>query len=144
MLPIQFPPPAFRMRMNGEVEEIFDTIRKRWLVLTPEEWVRQNFIAWLVQVALVPASLIGVEKELWVGGLRKRFDILVFKNDGQPWMLVECKAMEVALTEKTISQTLAYLSGLSCSYAVITNGSFTYGWDVRNRFQALENFPSYP
>lgn len=145
MLSIQFPPPAFRVRQRERdgADEIFDSNRKRWLLLTPEEWVRQNFVAYLVKEMNIPASLIGLEKELKVGELKKRFDIVVYKNDGQPWMLVECKAMDVPLSEKTISQALAYLSGLACCFAVITNGSFTYGWEVTKGFLPLEVFPAY-
>lgn len=145
MLSIQFPAPAFRTRKReiDDANEIFDSNRKRWLLLTPEEWVRQNFVAFLIQNMKIPASLIGLEKQLKVGELKKRFDIVVYKNDGQPWMLVECKAMDVQLSQKTISQTLSYLSGLTCCYAVITNGSFTYGWDVSNGFSPLEVFPGY-
>eukprot|EP01035_Chromulina_nebulosa_P060206 gene60206-82369_t len=96
MLSIQFPAPAFRTRKReiDDANEIFDSNRKRWLLLTPEEWVRQNFVAFLIQNMKIPASLIGLEKQLKVGELKKRFDIVVYKNDAQPWMLVECKAMD--------------------------------------------------
>jgi hypothetical protein len=145
MLSIQFPPPTFRIRQRERdgADEIFDNNRKRWLLLTPEEWVRQNFVAYLVKEKKIPASLIGLEKELKVGELRKRFDIVVFKNDGQPWLLVECKAMDVQLSERTITQTLSYLSGMACNYAVITNGQFTYGWNVTDGFSQLAVFPDY-
>ena len=147
MLTIEFPAPNFRTRKRQgaqEEEEIFDPIRKKWLLLTPEEWVRQNFVAWLVKVGGIPPSLIGLERGVAVGELKKRFDIVVFKNDGRPWMLVECKAMTVPLSENTVAQTLAYLSGMACPYAIITNGRHTFGWQMQGQnVQELAVFPKY-
>ena len=145
MLPIQFPTPTFRIRQQDDYDEIFDIVRKRWLMLTPEEWVRQNFIAYLIEAAGVPASLISIEKEIAVGELRKRFDLVVYTRSGLPWMLVECKSMEVNLTEKTINQMLAYFSEMPCQYAIITNGSYTYGWKISGEdCVELNQFPIYP
>ena len=145
MIAIEFPPSAFRTRQENNIDEIFDQVRKRWLVLTPEEWVRQNFIAYLIEVAGVPASLISIEREVAIGELKKRFDLVVFGRTGLPWMLVECKAMEVQLSDKTISQMLSYFSGMPARFAVITNGSYTYGWKMAaNECLPLNEFPPYP
>ena len=75
---------------------IFDEYRKQWLHTYTEEWVRQNFLQYLVQVKRYPASLIAVEKEIYLGDLKKRFDIVVYK-ESKPWMIVECKEMKVPL-----------------------------------------------
>ncbi|HRF18083.1 MAG TPA: type I restriction enzyme HsdR N-terminal domain-containing protein, partial [Chitinophagaceae bacterium] len=80
MVVINYPEPAFRLRKKEETEEIFDSQRKKWIALTPEEWVRQNFVQFMVSVKKYPASLIAVEKELKLGELKKRFDILVYNS----------------------------------------------------------------
>ena len=130
--------------MQDGFDEIFDAIRKQWIRLTPEEWVRQNMIAYLVKERLVPAVLISIEKEIRVGDLKRRFDIVVFNTEGLPWLLVECKATTVSLSEKTIGQTLGYLSEINCPYILITNGSYTYGWKVEaGGFHALTQLPLF-
>lgn len=145
MIAIAFPSPAFRIRQQNNVDEIFDQVRKRWLVLTPEEWVRQNFIAYLIQEIGVPASLISIEREIAVGELKKRFDLVVYGRNGVPWMLLECKAMEVQLSDKTIGQILSYFSGMPARFAMITNGSYTYGWKIFDgECVPLKEFPPYP
>ncbi|HQW94117.1 MAG TPA: type I restriction enzyme HsdR N-terminal domain-containing protein, partial [Ferruginibacter sp.] len=100
MIKIEYPPyqpkikkdPAFNGR-QADREFIFDEFRKRWVVLTPEEWVRQNFLQYLTQVKKYPASLIAVEKEIKTGELKNRFDIVVYDGNTKPWMMVECKEM---------------------------------------------------
>lgn len=145
MLPVQFPPPSFKIRQQNDYDEIFDAIRKRWLSLTPEEWVRQNMIAYLIQTINVPPSLISLEKEVAVGELNKRFDIMVYDKRGQPWMLIECKSMDVNLSEKTLSQMLSYFSGIQCRYALITNGTYTYGWKFKGvECAEINEFPTFP
>lgn len=108
---------------------IFDEVRKKWVMLTPEEWVRQNFLQYLVQVKQYPPALIAVEKEIWLNDVKKRFDIVVYKND-VPWMIVECKEMEVELNSKVLDQALRYNMVLQVGVIVITNGSYCYGFDV--------------
>src|SRR5690349_9864322 len=108
MLLIQYPEPVFQLKKAGSGELIFDPLRKRWLCLTPEEWVRQNFVQYLVQVKNYPASLIAMEKIIRLGELKKRFDILVYDANHQPWMMVECKAPSVRLDESVLHQLLRY------------------------------------
>ena len=79
MLVINYPEPNFRIKTEDGKEYIFDSFRKKWLLLTPEEWVRQNFVQYLTQVMHYPASLVALEKEIWLGELKKRFDILVYR-----------------------------------------------------------------
>ncbi len=128
MIRIDYPQHEFRTKTEGNLDWIFDDWRKRWVRLSPEEWVRQNFLQYLVKVAKYPAALIAVEKEIYVGELKKRFDILVYDDDHQPWMLVECKAMEVALTEEVLNQVLRYSITIPSPFILITNGHHCVGW----------------
>ncbi|MEK7226138.1 MAG: type I restriction enzyme HsdR N-terminal domain-containing protein [Bacteroidota bacterium] len=128
MLAINYPEPEFRIKKEGSKEFIFDILRKKWLQLTPEEWVRQNFIQYLIKVKKYPASLIAVEKEIRLGELKKRFDILVYDTSHRPWMMIECKAGEVKLDESVVQQVLRYNMSVPVQYIVITNGKLTYGW----------------
>lgn len=128
MIKIEFPAPAFSIKTENRKEYILDTIRKKWILLTPEEWVRQNFIQYLVQVKKYPATLIAVEKELQLGELKKRFDILVYDDQHQPWMMIECKEMKVKLDENVLQQLLRYNISIPVPYLVITNGEYCYGY----------------
>lgn len=132
MIRIDYPPHDFRIRKEPETEFIFDEFRKRWVRLTPEEWVRQNFLQYLSQVKKYPLSLIAVEKEIMLGELKKRFDILVYDQRHQPWMMIECKAMEVELSEEVLQQVLRYSITIPAPYLIITNGSYCAGWQKVN------------
>ena len=128
MLFIQFPEPAFRIRQEAGRELLFDTLRKKWVVLTPEEWVRQNFISYLTNTLSYPASLIALEKEFRLGELKKRFDILVYNQQHEPWLMVECKGMDIELNDAVLQQLLRYHISLPVEYLVITNGKHCYGF----------------
>jgi len=132
MIKVNYPEPVFRFKEKNGKEMIFDFIRKQWLLLNEEEWVRQNFIQFLVQELKYPSELIAVEKEIQLGDLKKRFDILVYDRDHKPWMLVECKAGEIALDEKVLFQVLRYNISMPANFLVITNGQFTYAWEKIN------------
>ena len=127
MIKIVYPPHPFKIREEQGKEIIFDEVRKLWTRLTPEEWVRQNFLQYLVQVKKYPASLIAVEREISLGEMKKRFDILVYNSLHKPWMMVECKAMTVPLTESVLHQLLRYNMSVPVDYLVITNGSYVAG-----------------
>jgi hypothetical protein len=143
MVKVEFPKFDFRIKEAEGKELIFDEIRKQWVRLTPEEWVRQNFIQYLIQTKNYPAALIGVEKEIKLGELKKRFDVLVFDNNHQPWMMIECKAMEVKLDDDVLQQVLRYNQSLPVKYMVITNGSYTYCYEKNNRLISIRELPSY-
>jgi len=132
MIKINYPEPVFRFKEENGKEMIFDFIRKQWLLLNEEEWVRQNFIQFLVQELKYPIELIAVEKGIQLGELKKRFDILVYDRDHKPWMLIECKAGEITLDEKVLLQVLRYNISMPASFLVITNGHFTYAWEKTN------------
>jgi hypothetical protein len=129
MLIINYPEPEFRLKKEGSKEFIFDILRKQWLQLTPEEWVRQNFIQYLVKEKKYPASLIAVEKEIQLGELKKRFDILVYNKDHQPWMMIECKAGDARLDENVLEQVLRYNISVPVSYLIITKGNCSFAWE---------------
>jgi hypothetical protein len=129
MIKVNYPEPVFRFKEENGKEMIFDFVRKQWLVLNEEEWVRQNFIQFLVQQLNYPLELIAIEKEIQLGELKKRFDILVYGRDHKPWMLVECKAGEIDLNEKVLYQVLRYNISMPASFLVITNGHYTYAWE---------------
>lgn len=142
MMNIPFPEPAFRMRQEGGKDFIFDALRKKWLLLTPEEWVRQNFVQYLLQVKNYSSTLIAIEKEIKLGELKKRFDILVYDNNHQPWMMVECKAASVKLDGKVLEQALRYNMSVPVEFIVITNGDTTCGWRrAEGKLELLEELP---
>jgi hypothetical protein len=141
MIPIHFPEPSFRIRQEGETSFLFDNIRKKWMIITPEEWVRQNFIQYLVSVLHYPVSLIALEKKLQLGELTKRFDILVYDKTHRPWMIVECKAPGIFLSEDVLHQVLRYNLGIPVPYLVITNGNTTYAWKKDNNLVLLDQLP---
>jgi hypothetical protein len=93
MIEMVFPEPDFKLREQNGRPELFDVIRSKWVALGPEEWVRQNFIQWMVKVNQIPLSAIAVERQLKLGQENRRFDVLVYDNHLQPWMMVECKSM---------------------------------------------------
>ena len=144
MIKIEFPKEQIKIRKQEGSNEIFDAIRKKWLILTPEEWVRQNFIQYLLIIKKYPASLIAVEKEIKLGQLRKRCDIVVYNRESQPWMIIECKEMNVSLSQKTMEQILRYHITLPAKYLVITNGSYCFGFEkIEEQFIEINIFPEF-
>lgn len=142
MIPVQFPTPQFKMKTEGEKRYIFDAIRKTWLLLTEEEWVRQNIVAYLVRSLEYPQNMIALEKGLELNTLKKRFDILVYNSTHQPWLMVECKAPEIALNEEVLQQVLRYNISIPVEYMIITNGEHTMGWRKQNGgLQMIEAVP---
>jgi len=128
MIPVQFPQPDFRIKTENGKRFVFDSIRKTWLLLTEEEWVRQNFVNYLVATLQYPSSCIALEKEIRLHELRKRFDILVYDGEHRPWMMIECKEPRVKLDEEVLQQVLRYNISVPVSFIVITNGVSTIAW----------------
>lgn len=144
MIRVEYPDYNFRVKKEDGKEFIFDEIRKIWLRLTGEEWVRQNFLQYLVQVKQYPLSLIAVEKEIRLGELKKRFDILVYDKDHHPWLMVECKGMDIALSQEVLQQVLRYNIAVPVQYMVITNGSHCAGFHRNNgQLQAVAELPAF-
>lgn len=144
MIKIDYPVHNFRMKKENNREMIFDESRKTWLRLTPEEWVRQNFIRYLVNTKEYPSSLVALEKKIMVGEMVKRFDILVFNKDHQPWMMVECKSTAITLNEDVLSQVLRYNIALPVQYLVITNGSYCMAFKKQDtQLLPLDEIPAF-
>jgi hypothetical protein len=143
MIILPYPSYPFKIKAINGKDQIFDPFRKIWVVLTPEEWVRQNLLQYLVQTLHYPSSLIAIEKEIKLGELSKRFDIVVFKNE-EAWMIIECKEAKVALNEKTMEQILQYQQVLTAQYLFMSNGHETMGAKIESgKLHALQNFPEY-
>jgi len=139
-----YPSYSYKIKEEEGRELIFDPSRKLWVRLTPEEWVRQNIIQYLLQAMHYPASLIAIEKELQLGELKKRFDILVYDKNHLPWMMIECKSMDVPLDDRVLSQVLRYHIAIPVPYLVITNGSYCAAFEkVNGSLSQLEQFPGY-
>lgn len=142
MMNINYPEPDFRFKEEAGKKFIYDIVRKQWFQITEEEWVRQNFIRVLIHQKKYPVSLFAVEKEMKLGELSKRFDILVYDRNHKPWMMIECKAPEIKLTEKVIEQILNYHISIPCEYLIITNGKDTFGWHKQNaEMKLIEELP---
>jgi hypothetical protein len=142
MIKIEYPPYKPKIKVTAGRECIFDSIRKKWVVLTPEEWVRQNFLQYLLQVKKYPASLIAVEKEIMLGDVKKRYDIVVFDKNTKPFMLVECKEMGVELTEAVLNQALRYNIAMQVTCVAITNGTHCMAFNcTENNFTELKALP---
>lgn len=146
MQKLNLPEYQLTIKTIGKKKEIFDKIRKKYVILTPEEWVRQNFIAYLMDEKSYPATLISVETELKLFKVKKRTDILVFQNTGKPLMIVECKATKVKIDQQVFDQIARYNMALKVNYLVVTNGLSHYCCYLdyeNNSYQFIENIPDY-
>lgn len=144
MIKINYPETAFKIKKENNIELIFDAFRKRWMVLTPEEWVRQNMLQYITEVKKYPAKLIAVEKEIYLGELKMRCDVVVYNRNGLPWMIIECKEMNAKLNAKVVEQILRYHITLPAKYLVITNGSYCFGFEKRDgQFYEINRLPEY-
>jgi hypothetical protein len=131
--------------VNGQTE-IFDIARKKYIMLSPEEWVRQNFLHFLINQKGVPQSLIAVEHSLNVNKMKKRADIAVFGTKGQPLLIVECKASSVKISQKAFDQVARYNMALRVKYLIVTNGLKHYVCRVdfdKNSYVFLEDVPDF-
>jgi hypothetical protein len=143
-LAVQYPDATPDVRLEDGAECIRCMIRKKWIRLTPEEWVRQNFLLYLTQTLQFPASLIAVEKQLVIADVKRRFDIVVYDRKARPYLLVECKEMEVTLEGDTFLQALHYYAALQTRYLVMTNGNTTYAFErVDGKFIPASSLEMY-
>ena len=136
----------FRFKNSENKVSIFDEIRKKFIVLTPEEWVRQHVVQFLLEEKKYPKSLINVEKVLKVNGLRKRYDVVVFNSDGSIFILIECKAPEVKIAQTTFDQIARYNMTMKSEFLMVTNGLNHYfcQMDFENeKYQFLPELPMY-
>ncbi|MDO9593934.1 MAG: type I restriction enzyme HsdR N-terminal domain-containing protein [Lutibacter sp.] len=146
MQPLNLPTYPFKIKSSENKYFIFDIVRKKYMVLTPEEWVRQHMIHYLITAKNYPISLIAVEKKVTVNKLTKRTDILVFNTKGTPHIIVECKAPSIKITQDAFDQIARYNLKLEASYLIVTNGltHFYSFMDLKNEcYVFLENIPNY-
>lgn len=146
MQALNFPQFSFRFKSNENKVSIFDEIRKKFILLQPEEWVRQHCIQYLIQEKNYPKSLINVEKELKVNDLSKRYDIVVYNPDGSIHLIVECKSYDVSISQSTFDQIAQYNMTLNASYLMVTNGINHYYCVMdqeHKRYNFLRALPSY-
>ena len=122
MQQLNFPSYSFRFKNSENKVAIFDEIRKKFILLTPEEWVRQNTIQFILQEKKYLKSYLNVEKIIKINDLIKRYDIVVFQPNGKIFLLIECKAPEVSITQNTFDQIARYNLSLKAEYLMVTNG----------------------
>ncbi|WP_159021167.1 type I restriction enzyme HsdR N-terminal domain-containing protein [Algibacter sp. L3A6] len=143
---LNFPEFSFRFKNSENKVSIFDCIRKKFVILQPEEWVRQHCVLYLMEVKKYPISLINVEKELTINDLKKRYDIVIFNPDGSIHLIVECKAPKININQTTFDQIARYNTALNATYLMVTNGINHYycQMDFENeRYQFLKDIPEY-
>ena len=134
----------FKTKTENGKTFVFDPLRKKYVALTPEEEVRQKILYLLVENLSVPAGLLAVEYSIQVNGLDKRCDAVVFGNDMQPLMIVECKAQNVKITQKTLEQAVRYYSALRPRFLLLFNGKDCFCFKVRdNAMQSMDHLPDY-
>ncbi len=143
---LNFPTYAFKVRVEGDQKQIFDEIRKKYIALTPEEWVRQHMIKYLTKEKKYPSGLFAIETGLKYNKLQKRTDLVVYKRDGLPLLLVECKAPGVTINEKPFNQIASYNKKLQSKYLIVTNGISHYCCEIdysNGKLEFLDNIPKY-
>ena len=146
MQKLNFKPYDFRFKNSENKVSIFDEVRKKFIILTPEEWVRQHVVRFLLEEKKYPKSLINVEKALKVNGLKKRYDAVVFSTDGNIQVLVECKAPEVKISQATFDQIAQYNMTMKAQFLMVTNGLNHYfcKMDFENeKYVFLSQLPEY-
>ena len=146
MQKLNFSSYSFRLKNSENKVSIFDEIRKKFIILTPEEWVRQHVVKFLLEEKKYPKSLINVEKVLKVNGLRKRYDVVVFNPDGSIYILIECKAPQIKIAQSTFDQIARYNMTMQSQFLMVTNGLNHYfcQMDFENeKYQFLQELPNY-
>jgi len=141
---MNFPTMEFQIKEAEGKLSIFDSLRKKYLILTPEEWVRQHMIAFLVQFREYPKSLFSLEKGLQYNSLQKRSDILVLDRKGKPFLIIECKAPDIALTKKTLEQVCVYNKTLQAPHLGITNGMNHLFYSLDESASTYSQIPDIP
>ena len=146
MQELNFPKFKYRFKSTENKVSIFDVIRKKFIILQPEEWVRQHCVHYLINEKNFPKSLINVEKVLTINGLKKRYDIVVFNSNGSIHLIVECKAPSITINQSSFDQISRYNLALNASYLMVTNGLNHYYCQMDHeveRFSFLKDIPNY-
>lgn len=146
MVQLNFPAYRFEIKNRENKPYILDRIRKKWVVLQPEEWVRQHCVAFLIETKKYPQSLINVEKKLMLNGKTKRYDVIVYSKQGTPQILIECKAPSVPITQESFDQIARYNMVLNSPYLMVTNGQDHFYCQISTEkaaYQFLKELPNY-
>ncbi len=144
MEPLNFPNYPLQLKTSENKTLIFDIIRKKYMVLTPEEWVRQHCLWFLIEEKKYPKSLINVEKQLVLNNQKKRTDIVAFNNLGNPLLIVECKAPSVKISQDTFDQIARYNMQLNSEFLLLTNGLNHYCCKMNHKKQEYQFLPDIP
>ena len=146
MQELNLPVYDFRIKTEGTKKYIFDSVRKRFVLLTPEEWVRQHFIRYLIEEKKYPKSLMAVEKQITLNGKLFRFDLLVYRRTGQPLLIAEFKAPNVKITQETFDQVVRYNMALKVERVVVSNGKQHFVCEINykeNSYRFLKEVPEF-
>ena len=142
---LNLPEFEFAIKTEGQSKQIFDPVRKRFVTLTPEEWVRQHFLRYMTDYRAYPASLLAVEKQVKVNNLNQRADIVVYNREGKPWIIVECKAPSVTINQDTFLQAARYNLSLNVPFFALTNGIEHFCLFFNGEaFEFLNDLPDFP
>lgn len=143
---LNFPPYDFRLKSSENKVQIFDIIRKKFVVFSPEEWVRQHVLHWLISDKNYPPSIINVEKQVEINNLRKRCDIIVFNPEGNIEVLVECKSYSTRISQEVFDQIARYNLRLQANYLMVTNGIEHYYCKMdqkKEKYVFLKHIPDF-
>ena len=146
MQKLNFPAYTFRLKNSENKVAIFDEIRKKFIILTPEEWIRQHVIQFLLQDKNYPKSYINVEKLIKVNDLSKRYDIIVYQPNGEIYLLIECKSSDIKIDQTTFDQIARYNLTLKAKYLMVTNGLNHYFCQMdfeKEKYIFLKELPNF-
>lgn len=146
MQKLNLPEYNFRIKTKEGKTQIFDSIRKKFVVLTPEEWVRQNFVYYLIKEKKYPEALMAIEKKITVNQQPRRFDLLIYQRNGQPYLIAEFKAPEVKITQDAFDQVVRYNMALRVERIVVSNGLQHFACEidyVKNSYSYLKEIPEF-
>lgn len=146
MQKLNFPDYTFRFKNSENKVAIFDEIRKKFIILTPEEWVRQHVVKYILEQKMYPKSHVNVEKIVKVNGLTKRYDVVIFNPDGSIFLLVECKAPGITISQNTFDQIARYNMSLNAIHMMVTNGLNHYFCQMdyeQEKYFFLPDLPEY-
>ncbi len=146
MQALNLPAYEYKLKHSAGNSFIFDPVRKKFVLLTPEEWVRQHFLHYLTEHLAYPRSLISIERGLQYNRLQKRTDLRVYASTGEPLVLIECKAVSVAISAATVKQAVVYNQTIRAPYIMLTNGQEHYCWKVdfaTASYEVLNEIPAF-
>lgn len=145
MQQLNFPVLQSQLRHKNNVAEVWDIVRKKWILLTPEEWVRQHLIQYLHTKKGFSLGLMAVEKSIQLNGMKRRYDLVLYNQQSQPVLLAECKAPEIRITQQVFDQAARYNLVMKVPYLLITNGLEHYCSRIdfeNSSFEFMRDIPS--